>query len=201
MNMKRIGTIVALAGILVLATGAAALAQSPDPVSASAPPPAKVQVLRGEVLGKQARSFGLLSPDGQRHVVQVTDQTRFAVPGKAGARFKHLQTGDKVLVLGRKTTDGFVARSVRITLHGRVERLAGEVTAAGAAGFTVKTLAGDTVRVLVTDKTVFLPKGAEVKAGDKVAVTGIRLANEDRVTARLVLVKKGGKTSTTATNP
>jgi hypothetical protein len=158
--------------------------------------PAPGPVLHGRIEAKAEDGFTLNTKRGQV-TVSVDAETSYRVPGVEGATFAHLQIGDSVLVLGRRTEAGqLLGRLIAVLPPVPVGVLDGKVTAIEGATLTVDTRAGE--KVLLTDgdtqfhvPDVEQPTLADIQVGDRI-VALVHAREGDLLLAKAVVVLPRG---------
>ena len=193
MRITRALAMLALATIMAVTTAATSFAQAPAPAAA---PPAAAEArphkARGQVTVMSERGFQVKNARGDVEAVVINDNTRFRLPGHKDTTFADLKIGDRVMVLGCKSAaEVFTARLVNIEpRRPRVHQAAGTVLAASPTSLTLTNLRGQEVTFVINDKTRFVPKGAVIKVGDKVAVVGAQAWGEKEIVAKVIAIKR-----------
>lgn len=189
--MKRIvkvTAVLALTVMVLLVTSMAAFAQGPTQLDAAIARPGGVH---GVVVAKAVRGFEVRTGSGDLRRVAVDDNTKFRLAGHQNVTYKDLEIGDRVTVVGRAEKDAPLrARLVNIEpRRPKIHRILGTVTEASEESITVKNLKGESVTILVNDKTRIVPKDAEIEKGDKVLVLATQARGSEDIVARLIAVK------------
>ena len=138
--------------------------------------------LQGEVLAVEGCAFTIRAArdrqSGRQFTVLTDEATEFHVLGVENFSIADLQVGDRIAGEGAIEEDGTFRAVLVVVLPGQVARLVGEVIEIEGATLGLDTLGGK-VNVITDLEAVFHVPGVEepalddVKAGDRVSVTGI----------------------------
>lgn len=133
----------------------------------------------GSVSAVTAGGFTLKARDGTTWTVSVTGSTAFKLGSRAGAR-SDVKVGVDVVVEGNQGTGNTLTA---LTVHVRLPRVVGEVTAKTASTLTIKRPDGTTATIHVGSATTYQVRGkasaslADIAVGSLVAVEGTQRAD------------------------
>jgi hypothetical protein len=133
----------------------------------------------GSVTAVSGGGFTLNARDGTTWTVSVTGSTAFELGSKAGAR-SDVKVGVDVVVEGTQGTGNTLTA---LTIHIRLPRVVGEVTAKAASTLTIKRLDGTTATIHVGSATTYQVRGtasaslADITVGSLVVVEGTQRAD------------------------
>jgi hypothetical protein len=133
----------------------------------------------GSVTAVSGGGFTLKARDGTTWTVSVTGSTAFELGSKEGAR-SDVKVGVDVVVQGTQGTGNTLTA---LTVHVRLPRVVGEVTAKTASTLTIKRPDGTTATIHVGSATTYLVRGtesaslADITVGSLVAVEGAQRAD------------------------
>ena len=172
------------------------------PAGAAWGPAAPRPTASGTVTSVGSDSFVLTNAAGTTVTVDVTGTTTYSDPGAPSASLADVKVGLRVAVTGTETSGTVTATRVAVTPAGAEHpgsrpTAVGTVKSVGRDAFVVTTTAGTTVTVDVSAKTTYRDPGApsaslaDVKVGDRVAVTGTETSG--KVVATRVAVIPAGR--------
>jgi len=175
--MRRIGLwLLGLAGLL-LPMGVAR-AQAPTPTAT--PTPGRPVVVRGTVTAVEAQSLTLNTERWGALTIQISEGTRFHVPGFVQADIHDVRAGDRATVHGRWQEEGRSLEAQWVIIGGPVQVRHGTVERVDEAArrLEVKTRAGEVIPVEWTAHTrlhltgVISPTWSDLGVGYPVTVIG-----------------------------
>jgi len=161
--------------------------------------------LRGEVIEVDVAGGTLtvqpLNEQEKAWLVKTTEDTKYRVPDVENPTLADIETGDKVLVLGRTDDDqdnsGVARTIIVINPEHRGGRVRGEVTGIDGSSFTLQTNQRGEFTILTDDSTQYHAPGNnevtfdDIEVGGNVFVLGKRANDQDKtIQARNVGILK-----------